>query len=485
MNNVFEILLNYKNTCPDRVYLSDDNGSLTSLDVYNYASSLAHYILKLDIHSSPIIVLVDRSLKAIVSFFAIALCGNYYLPIDENVPFEKLSQMIQISNAKAYLSFNGTKIDGLKKIDYEEGINFGFDENKNLDLLNVFNKELPLYLMFTSGSTGTPKGVLKSHENIISFVNNFKETFAMISDEQRFMNQTPFFFDASSKDIYLSCFYKSTLFIPNKSIYSLPQNTVNYLNEKQITLIMWVPSALSIIAKLHTLDFMKPTFLKYVFFVGEVFQTKYLNMWLKAEPQVKFFNIYGSTELAGVSLYYVVNHLLSDEETLPTGKPLKNNNVFLNDGEICIQSKQIALGYINDNEKNEKTFKDIDGIRTLFTGDYAFLDKDKNIVFSTRKDFQIKHLGYRIELQEIEHVVTLFDYVSSCCALFDKEKDQIILFAELNKNIDNPIKTLLNDAKSHLQFYMVPNRVIILNAMPLNSNGKIDRTLLLSSLRSK
>lgn len=89
---------------------------------------------------------------------------------------------------------------------------------------------------------------------------------------------------------------------------------------------------------------------------------------------------------------------MNENEPLPTGKPLKNNEVFLDNGEIVISSEQIALGYINDSEKNKTTFRETSKGKLLYTGDYAYLDKDENFVFSTRMDFQIKHLGYRIEL---------------------------------------------------------------------------------------
>lgn len=111
-------------------------------------------------------------------------------------------------------------------------------------------------------------------------------------------------------------------------------------------------------------------------------------------------------------------------------------------------------------------------------GDYAYLDKDENFVFSTRMDFQIKHLGYRIELQEIDTLLTSLEYIDSCCALYDKEKDKIVLFAALNQVVENPVKQILSDAKKKLQFYMLPNKVVVLDKMPLNANGKIDRTKL-------
>lgn len=479
MHNVFELLLHDYLTKPDETLFVDSEKELSVRDVFLSSCGITSSLVNKGIKESPILVFVDRSMKALISFFGIALSHNYYLPLDENIPEEKLEQILKDSHAKTYFSFNGREIPSLTKLDFDSSTKETLSKEEMDNLLSSSKENSPLYLMFTSGSTGKPKGVLKSHENILSFVENFSETFPFIENGQRIMNQTPFFFDASSKDIYLTLKYQGTLYIPDKNSFALPQATIEYLNKNKITMISWVPSALTLIAKLRTLDFMKPEFLKYVFFVGEVFQPKYLNMWVKALPNTRFFNIYGSTELAGVALAYEVTHVMNEEEPLPTGKPLKNSEVFLDNGEIVISSKQIALGYINDPEKNKLTFrKNIKGGELLYTGDYAYLDKDGNFVFSSRKDFQIKHLGYRIELQEIDTLLTSLEYIDSCCALFDKEKDKIVLFVALNQEIENPVKRILADAKKKLQFYMIPNKVVILEHMPLNPNGKIDRTKL-------
>lgn len=478
MNNVFELLLCDYLTNPEGFLFVDSERQASTKDVFLSSCGVASSLLRKGIENSPILVFVDRSLKALIAFFGIALSHNYYLPLDENIPEEKLEQILKDSHAKAYFSFHEREIPSLPRMDFASSTKETLSQEELNGLLSSSDADSPLYLMFTSGSTGKPKGVLKSHKNILSFVENFSETFPFIENGQRIMNQTPFFFDASSKDIYLALKYQGTLYIPDKNSFALPQTTIEYLNANKITMISWVPSALTLIAKLRTLDFMKPEFLKYVFFVGEPFQPKYLNMWVKALPNTRFFNIYGSTELAGVSLAYEVLHTMNENEPLSTGKPLKNNEVFLDDGEIVISSEQIALGYINDPIKNKTTFRETSKGKLLYTGDYAYLDKDGNFVFSTRKDFQIKHLGYRIELQEIDALLTALDYIDSCCALYDKEKDKIVLFAALNREIENPVKQILSDAKKKLQFYMLPNKVVILEKMPLNANGKIDRTKL-------
>ena len=474
MKNITELLYeNYLNNGLATA-IKDSNKKINYKELFLEVLDKANYINELGIFHQPILVKVNRNIDSVVAFFAILLSNNYYLPVDEDIPDEKLEKIISLSGTKHYVSFVEDELS-ISKILFKKPAkreDFSF-------FLKKFDENYYSYLIFTSGSTGEPKGVIKTHKNIISFINNFTETFPFLSKE-KIANQTPFFFDASMKDIYLSLKLGATLFIPNKTTFSLPLETIKYLNENQITYICWVPSILTMIAKTRTLNYLKPEYLKYVFFVGEVFQPKYLNMWIEALPNIRYFNIYGSTEIMGVGLYYEIKGTFIGE-SIPTGKPIKNNEVYLDDGEIVIVSDQIAKGYINPNYSGGFKVNNL-GQRVLYTGDYAFYDEDNNIVFSTRKDFQIKHLGYRIELQEIEASLINLQYIDSCCAVYDDSKEKIVLFVTLNRELENPAKQIITDAKRKLQFYMVPNQVIVLKEMPLNQNGKIDRVKLKKEL---
>lgn len=466
MKNIVELLRVNALTNPNDLAIKDEEGSFSYQELYDVVLKKASYLKDLGLNNSPIIVKVNRSKDVIANFLAVLLSNNHYIPVDEDIPFEKLSKIIKVSKSEYVIPTKGDD-SRLKVIDFTFGKNiYSFE-----DFTKGFNEKNYSFIMFTSGSTGDPKGVIKNHKNIISFVDNYISTFPFLSKE-RIANQTPFFFDASSKDIFLSLKLKAALFIPAKTRFSLPLETIKYLNENQITYISWVPSILTMIAKTRTLNFVKPEYLKYVFFVGEVFQPKYLNMWIEALPNVRYFNIYGSTEVMGVSLYYEIKKHF-EGESIPTGKALKNNDVYLVDGEIVVKSDQVAVGYLNNPES--KTFEYVNGRNLLHTGDFASYDDEQNIVFSSRKDYQIKHLGYRIELQEIEASLINLEYISQCCAVYDDNSDKIILFVSLNKDIEEPNRKILVDAKEKLQFYMVPNKVILLKELPLNSNGKIDR----------
>lgn len=481
MKHVFELLLTAcKGPRANDPYLIEEERALFFEETMEMSAKVASFLLRHNIHNEPIIVPTDSKADAVTFFFGIALSGNYYVPLDKETPEGRLKDIVSIGDI--HYSF-GLTADGLTLLNKEEAFSFSIDKTAILDAYSKHKEEDPLYLMFTSGSTGKPKGVLKSHKNILSFVKNFEETFPSFGKGRHFCNQAPLYFDASSKDIYLALATESALYFPSKSVYALPKTTIDYLNDNHIDTLLWVPSALTLIAKLRTLKFMKPLYLRNVYFIGESFMPKYLNMWTTALPNTHFVNWYGSTEVAGAALYFEIPGTMDETKPLPVGKPLKNNEVLLDEGEILLSSDQVALGYVKDEERNAKTFVMKNGKRWLRTGDYGSFDKDGNVVFESRKDYQIKHLGYRIELQDIEVAVSSLEGILSSCALYQKDKDAIVLALELSDNGRNISDgEWIRRFKSVLPEYMIPKRIIRLDKMPLNPNGKIDRVSLTKEL---
>lgn len=477
MKNIIEYLKNNAADCPNKIFCVDENVNYSYLESFKIAKKVASALYNKGIKNSPILIRADRNCDTLLTMLGVIMSNNYYVPINPEFSIEKEESVIESSNIKYEISFNGKCNDNLTVFSYESMTSF--DEIEGIfDLLSKdFNEDNNMYTIYTSGSTGKPKGVLKTQKNIISFVNNFVETFKF-DKGLNIANQAPLFFDASMKDVYLALINCSTLYFPNKSLFAMPVKLIEYLNENKIDYICWVPSALSIIVRLKTFNYIKPEYLKYVLFVGEVFMPKYLNMWIKDLPNVKYVNLYGSSELAGICLYKEINSLLDEDKPIALGKALANNKVYLENGEIVVESDQIATCYVNDEEKNKQVFVERDNTRILKTGDYAFINEEGDIVFTSRKDFQIKHMGYRIELQEIDLSVSALDYIDNCAVLFDNKKDKIVSFVSLNKNVESPVKRIIEDLKNKIPNYMVPNKVVILDNLPLNANGKIDRVKL-------
>ena len=208
------------------------------------------------------------------------------------------------------------------------------------------------------------------------------------------------------------------------------------------------------IANLGLLDSVDLGKLRKIFFAGEVFPTKHLNIWRRRLPDAQFVNLYGPIEITVDCTYFVVDRELRDDEPLPIGFPCRNTSILILDdrnqlakanepGELCVRGSSLALGYWNDPEKTAKAFVQ-NPLNTHLpradlhaaTGDLVSRQNDRGeILFLGRKDFQIKHMGYRIELGEIEHLVASIGLVDNACVLYHRERKEITLFFEAKQPV--------------------------------------------------
>ena len=502
MKNVLEYLETAADKFPDKIAVADKTSRLTYSELRSVSKNIGSYIAVLNKKNSPVCVYAEHNVNTLAYFFGVLYSGNYYVPVDPDMPAEKKQMIFDdcrpfavCGNADDNVSMGECLLVNIQK-DNLLSIGGGITPKKNSDTdelpsdkFEENESDKPIYMVYTSGSTGKPKGVLKSHNAVISFVEAYDEEFKF-SQNEIIGNQTPFFFDASAKDIYLSLKLGATIEILASTLFAMPTELIEYMNERKVSFVSWVPTAISIVAQLNPFSYVKPDYLKKVFFVGEVMPMKHLNKWRKALPEIEYVNLYGSSEVAGVSCYYRVQRDFADDETLPMGKPLSHCKTYLKDGETVINepgktgelyicSPSAALCYFNDAEKTAKAFLTVDfgnGPELCFkTGDLAQFDTSGNLIFVSRCDFQIKHMGRRIELGEIESVAGALSGIQACCCLYNPEKKKIILFCQLEPDsilTDSQIKNIL---KEKLSSYMLPGKIIIIDRLPTNANGKIDR----------
>lgn len=497
MKNVLSYLENACVLYPNKIAIAYQDEKLTYRELVDLSKSMGFRIKSHNYRNQPIGVMAYHSIYTIVFFFGVLYSGNYYVPIDPEMSEEKIESIIDDANISLILDEDDQLLIK-EKLNYhgiwmklnKEYLN----EKQDMDIPNLGDND-PIYMVYTSGSTGKPKGVLKSHGSIISYVEAYVDTFDF-NENEIIGNQAPFFFDASAKDIYLFIKLGCTMEILPSTLFSLPPELINYLNQKKVTFASWVPTALSLVAQLNPFSLVKPKTLKKIFFVGEVMPMKHLNVWRKELPDIQYVNLYGSSEIAGICCYYKVEGEYSNDSELPMGKPLKNCQIYLVEedkvitdcnhvGEIYIVSDSLALEYFNDLDKTNKSFliRDFGNgpVRCFKTGDLAQYDSQRNLVFAARKDNQIKHMGHRIELGEIESVAGALPEINRCCCLYNAPKRKITLFCELNDEAvsSQQIRSVL---RKKLSNYMVPGKVIIMEHLPINQNGKIDRQKLKNTL---
>ena len=495
---------------PDKTALSDASGrSWTYRQYMEDAQSIGLHILEyMKQHGPkatgrPIAVLIDRNALSIVTFMGVVYSGNFYVPVDITMPEERISLMMQVLDPvmvidSRYKDEIRSTLEGAVPAESMTGdvaMCSGLPEELAAIREHAIDTD-PLYCIFTSGSTGVPKGVAVSHRSVIDLVNAFRDAFGFDADLV-FGNQAPFDFDVSVKDIYCALFNAASLEVLPRKLFKMPVALVEYLKEHRISVMIWAVSALRIVSDLKTFEAMDPpSDIKYIMFSGEVMPVKALNYWMDHVPSARYVNLYGPTEITCNCTYYDINLRHKDDEMLPIGKPFKNTRVFLRDeqgtviaepgkvGEICVAGTCLALGYWNNPERTAAAFLPDPTVSaypsTMYaTGDMGYYNDKGDIVFASRRDFQIKHMGHRIELGEVETALNAIPFIHVSCCLYDQVNERIVCFYEAEEECKKEIVLALS---KKLPKYMWPNVYKWYNKIPMNKNGKIDRVLLKNEL---
>lgn len=493
MKNILEYLELSAQKYYTKIAFTDENNSITYGECVERSKKVGTQLLELNSKRQPIAVLLDKNVESLTCFFGVVYSGNFYVVIDSFMPQDRIEKIFETLKPIAMISDYAHQelAQNLhhKVYYYEDLLNVDIDDDSLKEVRNHMIDTDPLYALFTSGSTGMPKGAVVSHRNVINYATWYKETFD-INEETQFGSQTPFYFSMSVSDVYSTIIAGATLHIIPKKLFSFPIKLIEYMNEKQVNTIYWVPSALCIVANLKVLNYADLEYVNKVLFAGEVMPTKQLNYWMDKLPNAMFANLFGPTETTDICTYYIVDRKFNDDEVLPIGKACNNCDVFLLDendeevlddreGELCVRGSFLSLGYYNNDEKTREAFVQ-NPLNKAYpeiiyrTGDLVKYNENGELIYITRKDFQIKHMGYRIELGEIEAAVNSLEKIQSCAVIFDDRKDKIVMIYT-GKIDDNGIMEGISNKIPH---YMYPNVIVKVKMMPYNQNGKIDRNWL-------
>jgi len=422
-------------------------------------------------------ILCNRTAFDIVAIIAILLSGNTYVPFNCSHPRKKIlstakkNKIIQIISDKELVSYKRI----LSKIKFNESIKDKLKLNYFKELAKV-NKEA--YVIFTSGSTGNPKGVKISHKNVINFVHECKNIFRFKSIKKNFILIPDLSFDLSVFPLWYCFELGGTLFYPSaKEKIDL----IHYIKKNKINIFCSTPSLISYLKNLNLLKNQIFDSIKLSVFCGEPFYVKQFKFWKKVCRNSKIFNTYGPTEATCFcSYYYCKNKYIknfSNEKSISIGKFFKSMKYkFLNQygdtdksGHLLLGGNQVFSGYLNQKKFSNKNFKKIKNTFYYKTGD-NISKNNKDYFFSKRIDRQIKVDGFRVELKEIENLLSKYTKKDNYVFYSQKRKEIVAILQNSNKKLDDIEKYL----EEYLPRYMIPKRIILINSFPLTSNEKID-----------
>lgn len=488
--NVLEWLEDTAVRYPEKIAYADSDSGITFKNVLTKAQTIGSALSRLTAPRKPVAVLSGRHVYTPVIYLGIVYSGCFYAPLDAGMPKTRLTQIL--SNLKPELLVADAEHYELAKTLYsgqvlllDELLSQSADTERLASIRRFATMTDPLYVIFTSGSTGVPKGVITSHQSLMCYIEAYSEVMG-IEESDVLGNQSPLDYIAAIRDIYLPIRHGASMFIIPKYCFSAPAQLFDLLNERKITAIGWSVSALTIPASMGAFCHTTPRYLQKVCFSGSVMPCRILRIWQEHLPNTIFVNQYGPTEATASCTYYRVDHLVEEDEILPIGEPYRNYGILLlnedqtetapgQTGEICVRGPILALGYYNDPERTAQSFtqnplQSAYHERIYHTGDLGSMRSDGLLEFHGRMDRQIKHLGHRVELGEIDVAAGNVQGVAECCALYQPDKEWIWLFY-VGEASGKEIAVAL---RSVLPGFMVPRKLKKLEQMPRLSNGKID-----------
>ncbi|CAF4074864.1 unnamed protein product, partial [Adineta steineri] len=477
---------------PQKLAVELDEQSLTYCELLYYVQ-----ILSLTLHNEYHVIpgeivcqCVERSLSMVIGIMAIEMAGGVYCPLSPRDPQHRLHALTQQTQSRLVLVHYLTKTkfaDDIISFDIDSVLiinELNNDMDNNCFSSVIVEGEEIAYIIFTSGSSGIPKAVQLRHQNFINSISGFVQIDALHEDDVTIQIASATF-DAHIQEIVGSLICGATIAMLH------PQGNMDFqyindiLHDKQVTYLVAVPSYLN-----HLCDFLKqikfPSWIlmRNISCVGESVSLAFIKVLMQfVAESCRIWNFYGPAEATlGTSCHLI--DVTSHMHDLPIGKPLPRyicllvNNFFQpvmiqEEGELLVGGLGVFAGYLGRHDLTAKALVEIDGRLFYRTGDLVKMDNNGRLHYQGRKDHQIKLHGQRIELGEIERC--LLNTFITACVVIKWDDDHLIAYVQ-SSPIDD--KQLREHCQSHLPPHMIPSLFIILDKLPLNQNGKIDRKLL-------
>ncbi|TFF01577.1 amino acid adenylation domain-containing protein, partial [Pseudomonas sp. BCA14] len=446
------------------------------------ANQVAHHLRSLGVQADARVALcMERSLAMIVGLLGILKSGAAYVPLDPEYPAQRLALALQDSQPLAVLVHAATRMvledSGLALIDLDDA---SLDAQPRHNPAAVAGPNDLAYVIFTSGSTGRPKGVMVEHGSLVNHITWQTRAFGFDANE-RILQRTSVAFDASVWEIWTPLAIGARLVLLPAHASRDVEQMAQTLVEHQVSVAQFVPSLLRLLVQLPD----SGVRCRYLFSGGEVLDPQ-LAMQARALTSHGIVNLYGPTEATIDSTSWTCDGS-APVESVPIGKPIANARAYVLDarlepvalgvvGELYIGGAGVARGYLGRDDLTAERFlaDPFSGNGRLYkTGDLVRYLADGNLEYVRRNDDQVKLRGLRIELGEIEAHLAAHVAVQEAVVLVRDER--LVAYCtrrEAQSDID--IEALREHVQQYVPTYMVPQAYVVLEALPLSPNGKLD-----------
>lgn len=490
---------------PDSFAIVTGQGCLTYRDLNRRSNQLARYLRRHGIVvESRVAILMERSPEMFVAVLAVLKAGAAYVPLDPRYPAERISFVLADAAPAVVLAqrplmekLAGLSVRAICVDDIKDDIAFEGESNISAQL----DPECLFYVIYTSGSTGKPKGSMVSHRAIMNHAAQMAG-FYSLGPGARMLQFFPLSFDASAEDIFPSLISGATLVCPPDAFAYSPSELLAFCERFEVTtfhlpVVLWH----RLVEELSNRGSSLPTRVRTLSVGGESPSASDLALWDRVTGgRVAFRNMYGPTEATITATVYQHNGPASgrkDRIRVPIGRPLANVPVYLLDaamevvpvgmpGEIYIGGAALARGYVNlPGETAERfvpdPFSEHPGARLYKTGDLGQFLAGGEIEFLGRIDHQVKIRGFRIELPEIERILAQHPAVKDAVVTVhdDGARDKrLAAYVTLKSDQRATARQMRSHLREHVPDYMLPTWFVVLNSLPLNFSGKVDRNAL-------
>ncbi|MBC7659506.1 MAG: amino acid adenylation domain-containing protein [Chitinophagaceae bacterium] len=477
---------------PEKIAIRYKNKTISYAELEKRSNQVAHFLRSIGVEVGTIVgIAMDRSLDLIVSMLGILKAGAAYLPMDPAYPNDRLQYMAENSGIKLIV----TEEEYAETLDMPNSIRLlAMDEEKsaiekhpNTAPVPALKADSLAYVIYTSGSTGKPKGVEIPHFSAAEFLISMQEAVHFTSDEV-LMALTTISFDISVLEIFMTLAAGATLILMDSEDALDGKKLALTLEQQQVTFFQATPSGWRVLLDGPFRGSQRITGLC----GGEAFPKDLAERLLPLLGSV--YNVYGPTE---ATVWTTFNRLEQAEDHKIIGRPLKNYRVHIlnadlqdsgvETGDLYIGGTALARGYRNRPDLTAERFIPDPFFRDALmynTGDRARFTADGRIEYMGRADDQVKIRGFRIELGEIEAVANSFASIKVSAAIVHEPlpgDQRIVLFVQPQGSEEVDMTKLKAFMQSRLPAYFIPNRMEVIESIPLTHNGKLDRKALKDS----